>query len=108
MPSEPKCVLFVEDVYASIAGVYESILAYRPGWRPALRCTVPEAWDYLGAHANVVKAIVLDVMLPSVDGVPPRDEGLYLAAWIRRIMDPPSALSPMTYWPAPQNLIQAL
>lgn len=79
-PSQ-KTILFVEDLFSSIADVYDTILQDHPEWMPALRLRVPEAWEYLCQTA--VSAVVLDAMLPQVQGVLAHREGIYLAAWIR-------------------------
>jgi CheY-like chemotaxis protein len=83
--SNTKTLLFIEDVYASVAGLYELIADDGGGWMPALRSNVPDAWLYLCQRE--VQAIVLDVMLPAIDGFESNLEGVYLAALLRGRLD---------------------
>ncbi|HNQ21486.1 MAG TPA: hypothetical protein PKK06_00145 [Phycisphaerae bacterium] len=94
MVKQTKRILFVEDVFASIAAIWDIIVAEHCEWMPVLRSNVPDAWRYLCCQP--VDAAVIDVMLPAVEGVPPWTEGWYLAAWVRQIprYTPPELLTP--------------
>ncbi len=81
MSKDRKIILFIEDVYSSIQGICSEIDVDYRKWLCDTCTDVAEAWAYLCRHR--VAAVVIDVMLPSVDGVPGRLEGLHLAAGIR-------------------------
>jgi CheY-like chemotaxis protein len=74
-------ILFVEDNLFQIQEIVYLILEDKPDWEIDFAVNISEALNMLRQYKY--NLIVIDIMLPSWKNVPPRDEGLYLAKWIR-------------------------
>ena len=86
---EPRTptIIFVEDEVSHLAEIVTAIERYRPNWKYEI---VENAMaGYVWLTANRASVIVLDVMLPGIEGVPELTEGAFLAAVIRNAKVPP-------------------
>lgn len=73
-------ILIVEDNIELIEELAELIVLEKPDTKIDFAVDIPTALARL--NKNPFDIVILDVMLPTYPGVPSRDEGLYLAAWI--------------------------
>ena len=73
-------VLFVEDHLELIAELVELLQSRLPEMEASFALDIPQAIKQMGERRFDI--VILDVMLPRWHGVPDRDEGAYLAAWI--------------------------
>jgi CheY-like chemotaxis protein len=73
-------ILFVEDNLELIEDIAELISLRRQDTEIVFAVDVPTCLAELARQPSDI--VVVDIMLPAYPGIPSRDEGLYLAAWM--------------------------
>lgn len=73
-------ILFVEDHLELLDDLVAIIVYEHPEWHLEFATDIPLARESL--RSGTFDAVVIDVMLPTFDEIPPREEGIHLAGWI--------------------------